>query len=152
MRDYFYIHKDHTDWVSKVDYVPELGLVSSSLDSTIKVYDILAQKVTSTIRHHKKSVHNFVYCKDYGVVASCGLERNICVWNGITGGHGGCTTGHTIVGHSDLRHVSAGACLAGRGVMFPCLMSFAMRIRSRTIVCTMVNHSDLHMSTYKLLP
>jgi hypothetical protein len=51
MQDYIYIHQEHEDWVSQVDWVPEIGLVSCSVDSTIKVsYQALAAlgKVTNS--------------------------------------------------------------------------------------------------------
>jgi hypothetical protein len=36
-QDYIYLHRDHTDWVTKVEWIPEIGLTTSSLDATIKV-------------------------------------------------------------------------------------------------------------------
>lgn len=40
MQDYIYLHKEHSDWITKVQWIPELGLVTSSLDATIKTFDI----------------------------------------------------------------------------------------------------------------
>jgi WD40 repeat protein len=40
LQDYIYLHKEHNDWITKVQWIPELGLVSSSLDATIKTFDI----------------------------------------------------------------------------------------------------------------
>ena len=45
-------------------------------------------QIVLTCPHHRKGVHGFVYCKDYSAIASCGLERNIIVWNGNTGACG----------------------------------------------------------------
>lgn len=39
-QDYIYLHKEHSDWVTKVQWIPELGLVTSSLDATINTFDI----------------------------------------------------------------------------------------------------------------
>jgi hypothetical protein len=39
-KDYIYLHKEHSDWITKVQWIPELGLVTSSLDATIKTFDI----------------------------------------------------------------------------------------------------------------
>lgn len=47
----------------QVTWVPEVGLVSSSLDSTIKVYDFVREKVINTCTHHVKGVHSFVWCR-----------------------------------------------------------------------------------------
>lgn len=43
--------------------MPEVGLVSSSVDSTIKVYDFVREKVINTCTHHIKGVHSFVWCR-----------------------------------------------------------------------------------------
>jgi WD40 repeat protein len=40
LQDYIYLHKEHNDWVTKIQWIPELGLVTSSLDATIKTFDI----------------------------------------------------------------------------------------------------------------
>lgn len=45
LQDYIYIHQEHNDWVSQVAWVPEIGLVSSSVDSTIRIYDFVREKV-----------------------------------------------------------------------------------------------------------
>jgi WD40 repeat protein len=40
LQDYIYLHKEHNDWVTKIQWIPELGLVTSSLDATVKTFDI----------------------------------------------------------------------------------------------------------------
>jgi WD40 repeat protein len=40
VQDYIYLHEEHSDWITKVQWIPELGLVTSSLDATIKTFDI----------------------------------------------------------------------------------------------------------------
>jgi WD40 repeat protein len=94
-QDYIYIHQDHTDWVSQVEWVPEVGLVSSSIDSTIKIYDFVREKVVNTCTQHSKAVHGFVWCSAYTLFASCGVERDIFLWQGNTGRRVGELTGHT---------------------------------------------------------
>ncbi|KAG2439805.1 hypothetical protein HYH02_010440 [Chlamydomonas schloesseri] len=94
-QDYIYIHQDHTDWVSQIKWVPEIGLVSSSLDSTIKVYDFVRERVINTCTHHVKAVHGFVWCRAYSMFASCGQERDVVLWQGNTLRKVGDLTGHT---------------------------------------------------------
>lgn len=94
-RDYLYLHEEHTDWVTKLLWVPEMGLLSTSLDCTIKTYDITREKVVHTCDHHTKGVHSLVYCSAYSVIASCGLERDVIVWHSSTGRRVGELVGHT---------------------------------------------------------
>lgn len=35
-KDYLYLHREHNDWVTQLHFIPEIGLVTSSLDTTIK--------------------------------------------------------------------------------------------------------------------
>eukprot|EP00798_Chlamydomonas_sp_ICE-L_P024012 gene24012-9585_t len=101
-QDYLYIHQEHTDWVSKVEWVPEVGLVSSSIDSSIRIYDFVREKVVNSCNHHQKAVHSFVWCSAYSMFASCGLERDIILWQGNTTRRIGELTGHT----ASITHIS----------------------------------------------
>ncbi|KAG2498385.1 hypothetical protein HYH03_003644 [Edaphochlamys debaryana] len=94
-QDYIYIHQDHADWISQIKWVPEIGLVSSSLDATLKVYDFVREKVINTCTHHSKAVHGFVWCRAYSMFASCGQERDIILWQGNTMRKVGDLSGHT---------------------------------------------------------
>ncbi|GAX72651.1 hypothetical protein CEUSTIGMA_g107.t1 [Chlamydomonas eustigma] len=94
-QDYIYIHQEHSDWVSQVTWVPEIGLVSSSVDSTIKIYDFVREKVTRSCTQHSKAVHGFIWCSAYTLFASCGVERDIFLWQGQTARRVGELTGHT---------------------------------------------------------
>ncbi|WIA12480.1 hypothetical protein OEZ85_012515 [Tetradesmus obliquus] len=94
-KDYIYLHKEHSDWVTQVRWIPEVGLVSASLDATIKTFDINRERITHTCSHHAKGVHAFVWCKAYSCFASCGLERDVTVWHGTTGRKIGDLRGHT---------------------------------------------------------
>ncbi|KAJ9529394.1 hypothetical protein QJQ45_013762 [Haematococcus lacustris] len=101
-QDYIHIHQEHTDWVSQVSWVPEIGLVTSSIDSTIKVYDFVREKVHLNCTHHQKAVHGFVWCSAYSMFASCGLERDVILWQGNTCRRIGELTGHT----ASVTHIS----------------------------------------------
>lgn len=102
-QDYLYLHQEHKDWVSKIAWVPEVGVVTSSLDSTLKVYDIMRERVTNTCTHHVKAVHSFVWCRAYSMFASCGQERDVMLWQGNTMRKVGELMGHTSsVMHVDL--------------------------------------------------
>lgn len=131
-QDYLYLHREHSDWVTKVEWIPEIGLVTSSLDTTIKarpreafalggaarivprpasllprrqpsavlcgtrrppvsatsescnlgpqVWDIARERMTHVCNHHTKGVHSFVWCKAYSLFASCGMERDVTIW------------------------------------------------------------------------
>mmetsp|Transcript_13415 Transcript_13415/g.44193 ORF Transcript_13415/g.44193 Transcript_13415/m.44193 type:complete len:870 (+) Transcript_13415:164-2773(+) len=90
------LHKEHKDWVTKVQYVPDLSaVVTSSLDGTVKVTDFNHRKVRLTCNLHKKGLYSFDWCRAYSLFASCGLERDIYLWHGGTGRKVG-----TLVGHS----------------------------------------------------
>jgi WD40 repeat protein len=66
--------------MTKIEWIPEVGLVSSSLDTTVKTFDIAREKIINTCTHHTKGVHSFVWCRAYSLIASCGLQRDILVW------------------------------------------------------------------------
>jgi WD40 repeat protein len=191
LQDYIYLHREHTDWVTQVEWIPEIGLVTSSLDTTIKVgrcvsvgcryqdvgavvrpclgctwgvlglclgntwavlrlslgytravlglclgctwarcskgawtglrratlqdthhlglphgaclaapdkdkprpprtpqvWDIARERMTHVCSHHTKGVHAFVWCKAYSLFASCGMERDVTIWQ-VTAGAG----------------------------------------------------------------
>lgn len=72
----------HSSWITKATYIPDIeGILTSSLDSKVKHFDIERKKVKNTFMHHKKGVLNFVYCPELKLVASCGEERRISLWD-----------------------------------------------------------------------
>lgn len=72
----------HSSWITKAAYIPDIeGILTSSLDSKVKHFDIERKKVKNTFQHHKKGVLNFVYCPELKLVASCGEERKIALWD-----------------------------------------------------------------------
>lgn len=86
----------HTEWVTRVLFEHTTGnLVSSSLDSTIKCADASRQKVVLDIKHHSKGVHDLAWIVDYSQFVSCGLERDLILWQGTTGRKTGSLVGHT---------------------------------------------------------
>lgn len=137
-QDYVHLHREHSDWVTRVrlgsggaagswaaglslsqrtarqpelqmhsqiapaltppsahlavqlQHIAEVGLVSSSLDCTIKTYDLSSEKVVQTCDVHTKGVKDFVYCK----------------WVA-----GGCSPGTTVQGTAGRRCQNTGACL-----------------------------------------
>lgn len=92
--DYVCLHDKHKDWVSKVQHVDDVGLVTASHDSKIYMFDINRDGVMQEITHHKKGVLDFSYCRPYSLFGSCG-ERTIMLWQAQTGRLISELTGHT---------------------------------------------------------
>lgn len=78
----------------QVSNIHELGLVSSSLDSTIKITDLSRCKVLHTVTAHRRGVQCFAHSKAFSLCASGGLERDILLWQGSTNRQVGEMTGH----------------------------------------------------------
>ena len=74
--------------------VRELGVVSSSLDTSIKIYDVSRGKVTHTVRAHSLGVHCFAYSKAFSMGISGGLERDIMMWQPNSTRKAGELVGH----------------------------------------------------------
>eukprot|EP00002_Diphylleia_rotans_P021738 TRINITY_DN4239_c0_g1_i5.p1 TRINITY_DN4239_c0_g1~~TRINITY_DN4239_c0_g1_i5.p1 ORF type:complete len:926 (+),score=164.12 TRINITY_DN4239_c0_g1_i5:48-2825(+) len=73
--------KVHTDWVTKVQYLPELGMfLSCSLDGSMKVTD-LEGKIHRSLEGHPKGVNCFDWSGPLKCIASCGLDKVIKLWN-----------------------------------------------------------------------
>lgn len=64
--------------------VRDVGIVSSSLDSTIRIYDASREKLIGSYGHHGRGVHAFEYCHAYSLFASAGVERTIVLWQAAT--------------------------------------------------------------------
>ena len=74
--------EQHTDHVMKVEYVADLNcMISASLDSTVKVFDLERQKLKRMFSEHKKGVYSFQWCSQTKIMASCGVERFIHLWS-----------------------------------------------------------------------
>ena len=78
----------------QVTSVHELGVVSSSLDATIKVCDTSRCKVLHTVTAHHRGVHSFAYSRAFSLGVSGGLERDIMLWQPNTNRQIGELVGH----------------------------------------------------------
>jgi len=60
--------------------------MSSSLDGCIHIHDIdeLKYKEGKTFNLHQKGVNSFVYSPLHKIIASCGEERHIILWDPFT--------------------------------------------------------------------
>ncbi|GAB4819533.1 hypothetical protein N2152v2_006579 [Parachlorella kessleri] len=79
-KDYDIVHQEHTDWVTQLLDIPEVGLLSSSLDSTVKVLDLARGAVANTFALHRKAVRSMAYSRAFSLVASAGPERSVLLW------------------------------------------------------------------------
>jgi WD40 repeat protein len=92
-------HAVHTDWITKVEYVPELqAVLSSSLDKTLVMFDC----ATSTIRKrlystdgHVSGILTFAWLPSLRMIVSSGVDRFFVYWNPYT-----AKVVHRMVGHN----------------------------------------------------
>lgn len=74
--------KKHTDWVTRVKWVNDIrAIVATSLDTNISILDIDRMVVKFEYNRHKKGVFDIVWCASTRLMASCGMERDISIWN-----------------------------------------------------------------------
>ncbi|KAF1321859.1 Wd40 repeat-containing protein, partial [Globisporangium splendens] len=72
----------HTDWVTRVKWVNDIrAIVATSLDTSISIIDIDRMVVKFEYNRHKKGVFDLVWCSSTRLTASCGMERDISIWN-----------------------------------------------------------------------
>ena len=104
LADYRVLHRQHSDWVTCLKHLPEVGLVSSSLDATLAVWDLERGLVASRVRLHRRGVRTFAHCPAYSLVASGGVERSVLLWQpkGSTSRPVGELAGHGAGGVSQL--------------------------------------------------
>jgi len=101
----------HADWVTQCCFYPELNfMVSSSLDGTLKIGDLErrsrhCRQLGEVDKHGmSKGIYSFEWSNLFKVLASCGLERAISIWNPYT--RGGKPMAQ-LVGHtSSVQHVT----------------------------------------------
>ena len=77
----------HKGWITKIKYYPDLNyIISSSLDGFIHIHKIddLSYIPGKTFNLHQKGVNSFIYSSKHRVVASCGEERHILMWDPLT--------------------------------------------------------------------
>ena len=95
----FQRHLIHTDWVTKVDYVPELqAVLSSSLDKSLVMFDC----VTNTVKRrfcssdgHVSGILTFVWLPSLRIILTSGVDRFFVYWNPYT-----AKVVHRMVGHN----------------------------------------------------
>ncbi|KAK3266557.1 hypothetical protein CYMTET_24827 [Cymbomonas tetramitiformis] len=86
----------HSDWVTQLKLVGELGTIASSgMDGCIKMFDFSTNRVRFSTRVHRKGCYGFAWCHAYSMIASCGAERDIHLSHGSTGRKIGVLQGHT---------------------------------------------------------
>lgn len=88
----------HTDWVTQFKQQKQsttLDLITSSMDCQLKLFDLEKKETKWSVTGHNRGVYGFDVCKAYDFIASCGVERDIMLWNPYTGTSIGVLTGHT---------------------------------------------------------
>lgn len=86
----------HTDWVTHVQYVPEISSVlATSFDKTISITDIEERVPLKTLEGHQKGVHHADWSAMYKFVVSCGQDRKIILWNPFSQKPLATLNGHT---------------------------------------------------------
>lgn len=72
----------HTDWVTRVKWVNDMrAVVATSLDKTVSILDVDRLVVKFEYTRHRKGVFDLAWCASTRLIASCGMERDIHVWN-----------------------------------------------------------------------
>ncbi|KAL4420053.1 hypothetical protein ABPG77_007492 [Micractinium sp. CCAP 211/92] len=79
-RDFEVLHSGHTDWVTCLQHIPDVGLVSSSLDSTLRMLDLERGVLAASVGVHRKGVRTFAHSPAFSLVASGGVERSVLLW------------------------------------------------------------------------
>ena len=72
---------DHKDSVRSVVWLGNSRLVSSGIDRTIKLWDIDAGKLVSTISGHSRSVDAVCLLRDGKTLVSTGVDQSVRVWD-----------------------------------------------------------------------
>ncbi|OQR98474.1 hypothetical protein ACHHYP_08582 [Achlya hypogyna] len=75
-------YKKHTDWITRVKWVHDMrAIVATSLDTNISIIDIERMVPKFEYSRHKKGVFDLVWSSSSRFIASCGMERDISIWN-----------------------------------------------------------------------
>jgi WD40 repeat protein len=68
----------HSNSITRMEFIPEMdALITSSLDCTIKKFDLEKFRDREVFRHHKKGILSFVWCQDFKFIGSAGEERHM---------------------------------------------------------------------------
>ncbi|KAL4145022.1 hypothetical protein PRNP1_012696 [Phytophthora ramorum] len=72
----------HTDWITRVKWVLDMrAVVATSLDATVSILDVDRLVVKFEYTRHRKGVFDLAWCASTRLIASCGMERDIHIWN-----------------------------------------------------------------------
>ncbi|KAG6592673.1 WD repeat-containing protein 64 [Phytophthora cinnamomi] len=72
----------HTDWITRVKWVHDMrAVVATSLDATVSILDVDRLVVKFEYTRHRKGVFDLAWCASTRLIASCGMERDIHIWN-----------------------------------------------------------------------
>ncbi|KAF0691779.1 Aste57867_17050 [Aphanomyces stellatus] len=75
-------YKKHSDWITRVKWVHDMrAVVATSLDATISIIDVERMVTKFEYSKHKKGVFDLVWSSSSRLIASCGMERDISIWN-----------------------------------------------------------------------
>ncbi|ETW10231.1 hypothetical protein H310_00586 [Aphanomyces invadans] len=75
-------YKKHTDWITRVKWVHDMrAIVATSLDTNISIIDVERMVAKFEYSKHKKGVFDLVWSSTSRLIASCGMERDISIWN-----------------------------------------------------------------------
>ena len=103
--DVLEVHQAHSDWVTRVLHVEELNaFASSSMDGRVVVVDARARvdvpeqkgrfRERINLRLFPKGVYDTAWCRSQSLFASCGVGREVALWNGSTGHVVATLSGH----------------------------------------------------------
>ena len=95
----FLREKPHDDWVTKVAYIPEAGgTISCSLEPSEKrnvaIMDMHKMKVVRRLERMEHGVYSFAWNPHYKLLAGCGMDRVIQLWNPFIRKPMGVLSGH----------------------------------------------------------
>lgn len=87
--------KQHDDWITHMAYLSTYsGLLTSSMDGALRLMDLDRQETVWACQEHLRGVHHFDYCASFNFIASCGIERDVLMWNPFSGQSVGRLKGH----------------------------------------------------------
>ena len=87
----------HTDWVNKISFVDDIEyIITCSNDGKVHMLDAnpgldvlddaqdplpIKHTLNEDGSEHARGVRSFVWCKSYKILATCGIERYVALWN-----------------------------------------------------------------------